>query len=335
MGDLYIPISGEDELFLDRTGVEYKPIEKDSRIIKHALKANKYYREGYFSILARGPKAMVITKDKFGYYLVYASNIYKDFKPGTSTSLDKQQCFLNKLLERNSGYREGVFEVIGDYKNNSTKIQLLTKYGVCSVLPSNILAGKSPTISSADDKLKYLENQFRETHGNKYSYNLSGFKRYKNKVSIKCNKCDEGFRQEAYSHMIGRGCPYCAQDIRSLNGYGWTLDYWTEVGLKSESFDSFKFYIIRCFNDNESFLKVGITFKKINKRFKIYNMPYEYEVVNYVSHEDPKFVWDMEDACKEQNSDNRYKPKVGFDGKSECFTSVSFEYEGEKYEYKS
>ena len=42
---------------------------------------------------------------------------------------------------------------------------------------------------------------------------------------------------------------------------------WTNAAINSKSFESFKVYIIRCYNDNEEFIKIGRTFSKLKKRF--------------------------------------------------------------------
>ena len=38
-------------------------------------------------------------------------------------------------------------------------------------------------------------------------------------------------------------------------------------GLKSKKFEDFKVYIIKCWNEEEEFYKIGKTYRKISRRF--------------------------------------------------------------------
>ena len=54
----------------------------------------------------------------------------------------------------------------------------------------------------------------KATHGNKYDYSKVIYKNAKTKVCIICPEHGE-FWQEAYSHIVGNGCPDCAIEIKS------------------------------------------------------------------------------------------------------------------------
>ncbi len=47
------------------------------------------------------------------------------------------------------------------------------------------------------------------------------------------------------------GCPKCSYLMR-----GWGFSRWNQAGLESNHFDSFKVYVIECFNENERFIKI-------------------------------------------------------------------------------
>ena len=89
--------------------------------------------------------------------------------------------------------------------------------------------------------------------------------------------------QVPYGHLLGSGCPKCTHKKRSEEiRYGalhpMSYSKWGEMGRISKHFDSFKMYITVCNSDNESFLKIGKTFRTMHKRFD--DIPYKYDVHN-------------------------------------------------------
>lgn len=52
-------------------------------------------------------------------------------------------------------------------------------------------------------------NKAKQTHGDKYDYDLVEYKGALKEVSIKCTACDNIFQQTANNHLSGRGCPTC------------------------------------------------------------------------------------------------------------------------------
>ena len=48
---------------------------------------------------------------------------------------------------------------------------------------------------------------------------------------------------------------------------------------KSKNFDSFKVYVIRCWNEEEEFYKIGRTFRTVKHRFRDKIGKYNYEVI--------------------------------------------------------
>ena len=78
------------------------------------------------------------------------------------------------------------------------------------------------------------------------------------------------------------------------------------------------FYVIRLFNDGESFYKYGITGKTVEARHALkYQNVYDYEVI--MEFEVPaNFCWDLEQHYKSL-TEFRYLPEQWFKGFSECF----------------
>lgn len=80
------------------------------------------------------------------------------------------------------------------------------------------------------------------------------------------------------------------------------------------------FYIIRCFDDDESFYKVGITRNNIQKRYSDYGaMPYKFEMIKRItgiaSH-----IMSLENNYKRALKEHHYIPAKSFGGSlTECF----------------
>lgn len=166
-------------------------------------------------------------------------------------------------------------------------------------------------------------------HGNKYDYSLVDYKGSNNNIKIIC-PIHGLFSQNPYTHINSFGCPKCgmkkSKNHKRMNPPGWTITNWESSALKSKNFDSFKVYIIRCWNNNEWFYKIGRTFSTINRRFKNNTaMPYNYEVINEFIFETAKGAFDKENELKSMHKNFKYLPKIKFDGMHECFYSVKYD----------
>lgn len=77
------------------------------------------------------------------------------------------------------------------------------------------------------------------------------------------------------------------------------------------------FYVIKCFNDTESFYKLGVTSRNIEERFAG-RLPYDYTVVKIVE-DTADLVWDLEKKMIRYTRHCRYIPQTSFGGRTECF----------------
>ena len=70
--------------------------------------------------------------------------------------------------------------------------------------------------------------------------------------------------------------------------------------------------MLKCFNENEEFYKIGITSKNIELRFRNkFSMPYEYIVLEEYKGS-PNFIWELEKKYHILNNQFIYKPKIRF-----------------------
>ena len=171
-------------------------------------------------------------------------------------------------------------------------------------------------------KKRLTTNEFilkaKAIHGDKYDYSKVEYVASASKVKLICPIHGE-FEQKPNNHLNGKGCKKCGLD------YGvWSYSLWEEKGLKSSYFDSFKLYIIECWNDEERFIKIGKTFKTVAHRFKGKKyMPYDFKLIKMIEGS-AKEISEFELELKNKNKINSYLPKKEFNGRYECFSSIIY-----------
>ena len=160
------------------------------------------------------------------------------------------------------------------------------------------------------DKQDFLNKVF-QVHGNTYDYSKTIIKNNTSKVTITC-KIHGDFKQSPDKHKQGRGCPICAEEQK-----GWTKQAWKDM-LKEG--DIHKFYILRCYNDKEEFIKIGRTKNSILKRYNTKkSMPYKMEILKVIEDLNSDNIFDLEIKYKQKYKDFKYKPSIYFAGITECY----------------
>lgn len=157
--------------------------------------------------------------------------------------------------------------------------------------------------------------------GSLYDYSLVKYgKNAISKVDIICKKHGV-FKISPNSHLRGCGCPKCGIEkiLSSPNRYhSWSKTNWRK---RCEGKIA-KLYIIRIFNDNESFYKVGITSKNnIKRRFT--KLPYSWELIHLIESDNPDYIFDLERKILRETKDSKYLPLIKFEGYTECRINLS------------
>ena len=160
----------------------------------------------------------------------------------------------------------------------------------------------------------YFVDKANQVHSNKYNYTKTVYKASQTKILITCPKHGD-FEQLPYSHLNGHGCLKCGS-----NGGGSINTFITNCihNKKGKGI----FYIIRCFNESESFYKIGITSRSVKARYKDkLAMPYDYEILTELI-DDAVTIYNMEKYLLEKFENNSYEPSLYFRGITECFTNI-------------
>lgn len=215
-----------------------------------------------------------------------------------------------------------------NYLSSHENITITCKeHGNFKQSPSNHISGKG--CIKCGGKKKFTVEEFiqkaNKTHNNKYSYLKTKYRNKKTKVIITCNSHGD-FKQEANAHLQGNGCPKCGWEMTASyakeRSPGWTYTRWQKAGECSKNFDSFKVYILRCWNDNEEFYKIGKTYLIIKERFRYRKeMPYNYEIVKIFEGE-AKDMSKLEKQLQKHNKNSKYVPEINFGGMYECFNNI-------------
>jgi hypothetical protein len=213
--------------------------------------------------------------------------------------------------------------IIDQYSNMKNHIRVSDKSGVIYLSkPQELLLGKTPTIQSAENKTRAFIKKSKIIHGDIYLYDKAVYKNAKTKIILGCKI--HGYWKASPDTHLGRlyGCPECgkisSEEKRKYVNLGWGLNAWINQSKNSSIFDAFKFYIIKCYNENEEFIKIGRTYMRLKKRFEDKNkMPYNFEVVKIIKGY-AESIFNLELKAKKELK-NTYKPLIYFDGITECF----------------
>ena len=213
-----------------------------------------------------------------------------------------------------------------EYVNAKTKVVIIClEHGEFEQLPNNHLKYHCNKCGQATGALKealttdeFVEKA-RAVHGDKYNYTQVKYSKSKRKVTIVCTEHGE-FKQTPSCHLQGKGCSKCRDAKLSTNP--WSYSEWEKRGNLSSNFDSFKVYVIKCWDDNETFYKVGKTYVAVNTRFKNRTeMPYEWELINTYKGS-ALAMSKLEASIQEECKSYAYLPNISFGGKYECFSSM-------------
>lgn len=302
---------------------------------KHTVESfkEKYYilfPESTLEILEILPKEKIRCKDKYSEYITYTNSLVNGHLPHFSISLNKKEHFTNRAIEVHGN----------KYDYSKTEINKLTdkvqisckKHGLFYQRASSHLFGQGCNECGILDTVKLSSSCTSDfikkaniKHNNFYDYSLVQYVNTITKVKIIC-PLHKVFEQIPNSHLNGKGCKECAKEViskyNSENPSSWNYTNWESAGKKSKNFDSFKVYIIRCFNETEEFYKIGKTYRKVEKRFaSLIKMPYKFEIIKVIEGTSRE-ISELEKKLQKLNKDYKYIPNILFKGNNECYSKI-------------
>jgi len=228
------------------------------------------------------------------------------------------ESFLARYTEK---FGEFPFRLISEYSSLNKTILLEDREGIVyKTKAKKLLTNGELRIQNVVDKNFYSIKRFRSVHGDKYNYEKVHYSKAISKITVNC-PIHGDFKISPEKHLNGCGCPPCGRLKTTTtvqeNPTGWNLTNWAIGAGKSKRFDTFKVYFIRLKNTEEEFYKIGRTYYTMNARMR--HIPYLYEVISIISHDDPKIIFDLENHLKRTFKAHKYKPLKPFGGQHECF----------------
>lgn len=303
--------------------------------LKKAFKEK--YPDSKIVFLEMLPKNKVKLIDDYGTCICATSNIMWYGKTNIKTSINKNLYFINKSKEIHGD--RYIYDYV-NYIDCYTKVKLICKkHGEFFISPTShwqkVGCCKCGDDSHGNKTRKTSEqynNEIAIIHNNRYYIKEGTYIDVKTKIPHFCNVQKEWINLTPNHVLEGMGCRKCANLKISLNSkvnsIGWTYTKWEKRGKSSKYFDTFKVYILKCYNiDNtEVFYKIGKTFQNMNRRFQSKKeLPYIWEIVKIFNGESREMS-ELETKLKNINKENKYLPKIKFNGMYECFSKIE-EYE--------
>ncbi len=215
-------------------------------------------------------------------------------------------------------------KLIGRYVRMKDCVNIIDENGILYISRAqDLIKGKKPTIESSENKNTAFEIKARLIHGDLYDYSKVDYSNARTCVIVICKLHGEFLSHPDRHINSGSGCHKCGEILcrkgRDYNDFGWDFSRWENQSKKSKLFESFKLYVVKCFNENESFIKIGRTFRDLKYRFEDKNkMPYNWEVLTVIEGT-AKFIFDLENKIKHIFKNKKHFPLKYFNGNSECF----------------
>jgi ferredoxin-like protein FixX len=277
----------------------------------------------------------VLVQTKYGICKVKGYHLKSGVVPTIQSAINKEEYFKN-IAEEKHGKFYDYSKVV--YKNTITPVEIQCPiHGQFWILPCNHINKKRQgcgkcTREKPNKKLigiKNFKKRANHKHNTFYDYSLiTSYTGQYEKVVIICPIHGE-FTQTVKGHLKGAGCLECAKikisKSRRKDPTGWEHSRWVKASKKSKDFDSYKVYIIECYDEKECFIKIGRTYKKVQNRFRTYSMlPYNYVILE-------EFVGEALDICnleiklKSLCKEFKYIPAKNFNGMYECYTKNCLE----------
>jgi len=242
----------------------------------------------------------IIVEDSYGY----------KYKKNRAEQSLKSNFTIQSIVDK-YGY---IQDRINEYHNNLTLIEYKGIKKRITVEDENgfqynpqcydLIKGSKVTIETCNNKEELFKFKANKVHNDFYGYSNFKYVNGKTKVGVVCPIHGE-FNQICESHLFGHGCPKC-------NTVGFSKESWLKYLKVNVAF----FYVLRVFNENEEFIKIGITSKTVKDRYR--NLKnYKIEIIKLIE-DSPSKVYDIEKHFLKEFKKDRILPKLPFEGWSEC-----------------
>lgn len=258
-------------------------------------------------------KTPILLKDKYGECLIAPNYLLQRSQPSVKTAVNKTEYTINKFKEV-WGDRYDYSKFI--YTGARDKSVIICRLHGEFVQDANMhlsgrcgcdkCANKATSVRVRSNTEEFLKKAFLKYGHDKYSFDKTVYETATSNVTITC-KTHGDFEQTPNRFLNGQICPKCTYKESTSNFHT----------LKKRRNNSI-FYIIECYNNDERFIKLGVTTRSIKVRFRdSYDMPYNYNILREFRYANI----DAPDAIETQllrfTKTASYTPKIKFNGRTE------------------
>lgn len=259
-------------------------------------------------------KIPILLKDKYGECLIPPNHLLQRSRPSVKTAVNKTDYTINKFKEV-WGNRYDYSEF--DYKGARVKSTIICKKHGAFIQDANMhLSGRCGCHKCANESTservrsnteEFIEKVIKKYGSEKYSFKNTKYITATENVTITCTK-HGNFEQTPNRFLNGQICPKCSYKESTTNFHT----------LKDRRKNSI-LYIIECYNDEERFIKVGVTSTSLKSRFKDgYDMPYKYEILREFRYANIDAPYSVEVELLKFTKSVKYCPKIYFSGHTEA-----------------
>jgi len=205
------------------------------------------------------------------------------------------------------------------YSHSHSKVIIICPiHGEFEQIPSDHIIGKG--CSKCSNNKKPTTQEFIEKanniHNFKYDYSKTNYINSCSKIIIICPLHGE-FKQIPTDHLHKIcGCSECASEISTS---------FLNLNFTSLSASEGFLYLIKLKNQDEEFVKIGVTTRSIELRTKKIAQYYDIEILKYLK-SDLKTISYHEQKILTHFKKLNYNPKIKFTGHTECFTLEILKY---------
>jgi hypothetical protein len=165
--------------------------------------------------------------------------------------------------------------------------------------------------------------QAKEVHGEKYDYSKTIYgKNALTSIPIICPIHGQ-FLQTPNNHVSGKaGCLKCGIENQDRINMGVNRLKWISMCKDKEAI----LYILNIETEDDSFYKIGMTSQSIKRRVSSFKLKCKYTVLLEFKSTNAELIFDLEKTLLKHHKPHKYVPITVFDGSSECFTKIDFEF---------
>jgi hypothetical protein len=205
------------------------------------------------------------------------------------------------------------------YTNCKTKVEIICpQHGIFFQTPNKHIGSKTgcPTCSGrpAITTAIFIQRS-KKVHGDTYDYSKVKYISFTNKVEIICKQHGSFFQRPENHFRHRQGCPECKFE-KARNNIGYYNELLFRCQPKLKLIPAW-FYIVEFSNNNERFIKIGITIEE-DVKTRLHSIPYKAKILQTTKlclYE----AFQLEQQIKNSNKHLKFKPEIHFPGWTECF----------------